>query len=402
MPDVACANIVDELNLAPFVPVILNSMMMIATRGYNYFVGDGDGIIYLLIWGFLALSITLEFFKMYFPKNWLGYFGFSGGGEIFEGKITGMQIFEKILRPGLRAVIAVVLLLQIRPTYMTQWLVNPFLELGSIYTRTITDTINDYGHPPKIECPADILEQGWISKDSCEFLVQPVSDLSNANNQIIKRGFDLVTNGLRGLLVVMVKGGDSFLEIITGGLLIWTFVGCNLFMAMLIIQGIFGLGVQLILYPFKVFTYVVKDSGGWLNLWPVFDDITKALQNLIVTMIACSFMLCVNLAVIRALFQWNKSIFVVAAGGSAYSNLPNTANTAMSFGEHSMVWVSAALTFYLFFKIFDMTQAQLKLYTGNEAGSLYNATKKDPSNLLSKVRAMGKSIGTATGWFKKG
>jgi hypothetical protein len=113
-------------------------------------------------------------------------------------------------------------------------------------------------------------------------------------------------------------------------------------------------------------------------------------------------MLCVNLAVIRALFQWNKSIFVVAAGGSAYSNLPNTANTAMSFGEHSMVWVSAALTFYLFFKIFDMTQAQLKLYTGNEAGSLYNATKKDPLNLLSKVRAMGKSIGTATGWFKKG
>ena len=45
MPDVAFANIVDNLNLAPFVPVVLNSLMMIATRGYDFFVGNGDGII---------------------------------------------------------------------------------------------------------------------------------------------------------------------------------------------------------------------------------------------------------------------------------------------------------------------------------------------------------------------
>ena len=49
MPDVAFANIVDNLNLAPFVPVVLNSLMMIATRGYDFFVGNGDGIIYFLV-----------------------------------------------------------------------------------------------------------------------------------------------------------------------------------------------------------------------------------------------------------------------------------------------------------------------------------------------------------------
>ena len=36
-------NIVDNLNLAPFVPMVLDSLMMVATGGYEFFVGDGTG-----------------------------------------------------------------------------------------------------------------------------------------------------------------------------------------------------------------------------------------------------------------------------------------------------------------------------------------------------------------------
>lgn len=402
MPDIACANIVDELNLAPFIPIVLDSFMMIATRGYDFFVGDGDGIVYLLVWTFLGFSIVLYVFKMYFPSKWLSLFGFSGGGELVDGKVTARQITETIMRNGLRAVIAVVLLLQIRPVFLTKWLVNPFLELGSIYTHAITETINDSGSAPKIECPADIIDNGWLSAASCEFLVQPVSDLSHANNQIIKRGFEFITSGVRGLSMVIPSGGEDFLNIITGLLLIITFVGCNLFMALLIIQGIFNFGMQLILYPFNVFTYVVEKSNDkWFDVWPAFKNITKALQDLIITMIACAFMLCINLSVIKALFQWNTSVFVVAAGGSSYSNMPSVANSGMGFGEHSVTWLSALLTFYLFFKIFELTQQQLKKYSGGNMEGLYKSVTSDAKTLFSGAKNLGKQIGTAIGWVKK-
>ena len=401
MPDVAFANIVDNLNIAPFVPIVLNSMMMIATRGYDFFVGNGDGIIYLLIWGFLGLTTVLYVVKMYFPKTWLGFLGFSGGGELYEGKITGWQIAENLLRPAMRAAIAVILLLQIRPMFLTHWLVNPFLELGSIYTTAITNTINDSGTAPKIECPSDILSQGWLSQESCVFLTQPVSDLSHANNQIIKRGFDYLTSGIRGLFSPIPAGGQNFMNVITGVLLIFTFVSCNLFMALLIIQGIFNFGMQLILYPFSVLTYVVKSSDKWLDIWPAFGGITKALQDLIITMISCSFMLCVDLAIVRALFHMNKSIYVVAADGSAYTNMPQAADTAMGFGEHSVTWLSAILTFYLFFKLFDMTQNQLKSYVGSGMDGLYNTVKSDSKRMFEKAKSIKDTFQSVKKWIKK-
>ena len=49
-PALADWAIVDQLNLAPFVPLVLDAMMAIASGGYDFFVGNGDGIIYLLVW----------------------------------------------------------------------------------------------------------------------------------------------------------------------------------------------------------------------------------------------------------------------------------------------------------------------------------------------------------------
>ena len=71
VPSMAFAgNIIDALDLSPFVPLVLDSMMMVATGVYEFFVGDGNhtGIIYVLIWTFLGLTIALSLTKIYLPK----------------------------------------------------------------------------------------------------------------------------------------------------------------------------------------------------------------------------------------------------------------------------------------------------------------------------------------------
>ncbi len=393
--------IVDALNLAPIIPTILDALMAVASGGYEFFVGEGDGIIYLLVWGFLAVTLVLYVVKMYFPKTWVSFFGFSGGGEMISG-IDGMTIATNALKPCIRAIVAVTVLLQIKPVYLTEWLINPFLQFGALYTESITNTVNEAGvSAPQVDCPPSIVEQGWITQESCEFLVQPVSDISHANNQIIKRGFDFLLTGLRGLITPMSHGGESFLNVVTGIILIFTFVASNLFMAMLIIQAIFNFGMALVLYPFQVLTYVAKPNDKWLDIWPAFGGITKALQQIIVTMIACAFILCINIAVVKALFQWNSSVFVVAAGGTATSNVPSVANNAMGFGEHSIMWLSAILTFYLMFRIFNMTRGKLNDYVGKGMDNLYNQVKGDANTAIKVGKGIADTVGLAFGWKKK-
>ncbi|HOY47257.1 MAG TPA: hypothetical protein PLZ05_01480 [Alphaproteobacteria bacterium] len=403
-PAHASWGIVDSFNLAPLVPIVLDALMSVATGTYEFFVGNGDGIIYVMIWGILGVSIGLYFIKMYFPKTWVAFFGFSGGGEMWEGKTTALQMVQdKILKPAMRAIIAATILLQIKPIYVTDWIVNPFLKFGSMYTQGIADSMNVNSAPAKqIECPKQIIDKGWISADSCNFMVQPVSILSNENNKIIKRGFEFITRGLSGLMTLVPHGGEDFLNLITGIFLVWTFVASNFFMALLIINGIFNFGMSLILYPFQVLTWVAKPKNPdkWIDPWPAFEGIVKSLQQLIITMIACVFILVINIAIIRALFQWNSSVFVVAAGGSATSNVPTVANNAIGFGQHSILWLSTILTFYLMFRIFNMTREMITKYAPGSDG-LYNKVKDDPKNAWKGIKEFGSKVGTAAGWFKK-
>lgn len=401
-PAAAAWGIVDSFNLAPFVPIILDALMAVASGGYEFFVGNGNGIIYILVWGFLAISMSLYLIKLYFPKVWVSFFGFSGGGEMAAGKASAETIATNMLKPALRAIIAAVVLLQIRPIYLTEWLVNPFLQFGAIYTHSITETINETGvNAPHITCPESIVQQGWISQESCEFLVQPVADISHANNQIIKRGFEFIDRGLRGLITLVPHGGEDFLNLITGILLVFTFVASNLFMALLIIQAIFNFGMALILYPFQVLTYVVKPSDKWFDIWPAFSGITKALQKLIITMIACAFILFINIAIIKSLFQWSSSVFVVAAGGAASSNIPQVANSALGFGQHSVLWLSAILTFYLMLRIFELTRKQLDAYVGSGMDKLHSQVMKDSKTVYNGAKDWGAKIGKAVGLIKK-
>lgn len=402
MPVPAKADIVDALNLAPLIPNILDAFMAVATGGYEFFVGNGDGIIYILVWGFLVISLSLYALKMYFPKMWVSFFGFSGGGELVDGKADAMSIITNTLKPTIRAIIAALILLQLKPVYLTEFLVNPFLQFGAIYTESLTNSLNETGiKAEKIECPKSIVDKGWISESSCDFMIQPVADISHANNQVIKRGFDFIKRGLRGLVTLVPHGGEDFLNLVTGILLVFTFVSSNLFMALLIIQAIFDFGMALILYPFQVLVYVVKPNDKWFDIWPAFSGITKALQQLILTMISCAFILCVNIAIIKSLFQWSSSVFVVAAGGSASSNVPQVANSAMGFGEHSILWLSSVLTFYLMLSIFNMTRQKLDAYVDKGKDALYNQVKKDTNIVWKNTKDWSKKVGSAIGWIKK-
>ena len=395
----AAWEIIDRLDLSPFIPRVLDAFMLVARGVYEYFVGTGDGIIYLLIWAFLGISVFMYAFKMYFPRRWVEFLGLSGGGEMWDGKVSGMSISEGVLKRGMRAIIAALLLLQVRPTLVTEWLVNPFLEFGAIYTSAITDQAKVQGVVKrKVKCPESILAGDWLSARSCEFLVQPVADVSTVNNAVIKRGFEYVERGLHGLMTLVPHGGQNIMNLITGILLISTFVGCNFFMALLIIQGIFDFGIALILYPFSVLTWVAKSSDKWFDVLPAFDGIIKALQKLVITMIACAFILIINVAIVRALFHWDGVVFNVAAGGFASSNVPTT-NT-VSFGGHSLLWLSALLTFFLMKAIFDLTRRQLDTWAPGMSG-MYNQAKSDFDANVKRAKGIYESVKKALGLIKK-
>lgn len=382
LPNLAYAgDFIDGLNLAPFVPMILDAFLTVATGTYEYFVGNGTGIIYLAIWGFLAVSISLYLIKIYLPKFWLSFFGFSGGGEMWDGKTSGLEITQNTLKPVIRAMLAALIFLQIKPVIITEWLINPFLKLGSVYTETIVNSINiNNSSHYDIECPPRIIEKGWISKENCNFLVKPISTLSEANNNVVKKGFVFIKTGLRGLISLIPHGGNNIMNIITGILLIFTFVSCNVFMALLIIQALFNFGMALILYPFNVVVWVAKPekNDDWVDIWSVFSKIITSLKQILITMFACGFIMCVNVAIIRALFRWNSATFIVGSGGGvSVSNVPSVASNAIGFGEHSILWLSSLLTLFLMINIFNLTKEKIVQYAGKDSDSLYKTVISD-------------------------
>lgn len=383
----AHADIIEAFNLAPFVPLVLETMMNIATSLYNYFVGPGNGLIYIFIYVFLGIYLTLYLVKIYLPKDWLSFMGFSGGGDMYAGSLKAWSIVENVAKPCIRTLVACIVLLQIKPVYVTQWLVNPFLEFGSVYTQSILKTVTNSSGVDVPTCPESILQQEWLSKNSCDFLIQPVYTISNENNRVIKYGLSFLKSGLRGLLTLIPHGGENIMNVITGLLLISAFVSANVFMALLIIQAIFDFCLSLIMYPFNVLAWVAKKSDKWFDVLPVFDQIIDSLKKLVICMIACAFILCINIAIVRAMFNWSSNIFISVTGGVASSNLPTMSNNMMSFGQHSILWISSILTFFLMQNIFKMTQERLEMYTKGTPQTLYKDVTNDAKVVWGKTKA---------------
>ena len=161
IPSMASAGgLIDSLNLAPFIPTILDAMMQVATGTYSYFVETG--IILALIVGFLAMTVCWYAIKLFAPPQFLTLFDIKPGDKL--GEVKPQEIAKKILQPGLRAVIALLVLLNLKPMFMTQWLINPFLQLGSIYTTQVLEPINITNKgQPNVVCPKSIIEQLWLT-----------------------------------------------------------------------------------------------------------------------------------------------------------------------------------------------------------------------------------------------
>ena len=337
--------------------------------------------------------------KIHLPKDWLSFLGFTGGGEMLDGSATGWSIAENVFKPCLRAVIAAVLLLQIKPVYVTQWFVNPFLEFGYYYTEHVLHTVNSSIHIDEDEdvCPESIKISEWISDRGCNFLVKPIDIISKENNRIIKYGFDFLKRGLRGIMTLIPHLGEDLFNIITGILLMTAFISANVFMALLIIQAIFDFCLALIMYPFNVLVWVAKKSDKWMDFLPVFNQIIDSLKKLVITMIACAFILCINIAVVRALFNWTSSTYVTAAAGISSSNLPST--TSINFGSHSVLWLSSLLTFFLMQNIFKLTRERLEMYTSGTPKTLYKDVTGDAKTVWNKTKAAPKAV---KDWFGVG
>ena len=157
------------------------------------------------------------------------------------------------------------------------------------------------------------------------------------------------------------------------------------------------------MYPFNVLTWTAKKTSKndkWFDILPVFNQIIDSLKKLVITMIACAFILCVNIAVVRALFNWSSSVFVVAAGGAASSNVPTITNIGGNFGQHSMLWITSILTFFLMQNIFTMTRERLDTYTGIKP-DLYNKVTGDAKTTWNKVTSAPKTIKNIVDGAKK-
>ena len=104
-----------------------------------------------------------------------------------------MPLTENIAKPAIRVLIAVTIFLPIRPDVMTKYLINPFLSFGSIYTTEILKIASDvnFDNARNISCPANLMAQGWLDAESCEYLIQPVHVLSHANNTVINADSDI-------------------------------------------------------------------------------------------------------------------------------------------------------------------------------------------------------------------
>ena len=76
----------------------------------------------------------------------------------------------------------------------------------------------------------------------------------------------------------------------------------------------------------------------------------------------------------------------------------------MNFGQHSILWISALLTFFLMHNIFEMTRKRLDMYTKGTSRDLYNKVTGDAKVMWGKAKATPgaiKKILEAAGKIKK-
>ena len=95
-------------------------------------------------------------------------------------------------------------------------------------------------------------------------------------------------------------------------------------------------------------------------------------------------------------------MFVIPAGGSASSNVPTTSvvTNAVDFGGHSVLWLSAILTFFLMSAIFNKTREMLKSYAPGMTG-MYDKVRGDIKTHTNKAKSIADFARKTVKFIKK-
>lgn len=355
-----------DLSLSPFIPITLDAISIVSMATFKLAKDLFPSLIYI----FLAVKITIYLFKMYMPKQLLGVLGFSGGGEMWDNP-DAMNIVQTTLKPIIRAVIALAFLLQLSPKIMTEAVVDPLLKFGAIYTEKVLEATPNMIPDTPNQVRNISSENKLFTNETVDSMRRPLDALSQANNEFIVLGGKMTLHGLAKL---------SILTILSGLVMMATFFSSNLFIALLLLQAIFYLGLSFIMYPFYVLIYVVKDSKDWINPIPAFTDIFQSLKKLIITMIASAIVTILNIQMIKALYSSGD-----VEKFNSLMEIEDADALAGSFGFQSMSWLYAIILIFLYYKIFTIIRGKISEYGGESDETMYNNVKSDSKYISNTI-----------------
>lgn len=340
----------NAISLDKFVPYIVESMMYAASGTYDFFAPLMTGLVWILITFFFLVWLT----KQFIPQNWLDALGFKDGGAFYNDKISAKAMTERIIKMALRGVVATTILFAARPAAMTDVIINPFLMVGNMYVSAIVP--NDANLPPAPPCTNE-QTRGFMSVAACSNLANPLRAIIYKNNQVLTFGLDMM--GVPSFITNTNPKSSEFdigrlvFDLIVGGVLVITFFLSGLYIASLILQAIIGFCFEIILFPFRTFSYVLnaKDES-WINPWPAFKGIVDSLRVLVVTMLVSGIMTIVNIIMLDTMFGGNEI-------------------NANSWSDKFMLALSAVLSLIIMHKLFKTAQEKISQFGASKDDSLY-------------------------------
>ncbi|MDR0319559.1 MAG: hypothetical protein LBH81_02355 [Rickettsiales bacterium] len=291
-------------SLDKFVPFMIDVMTRVSAGLYDFFVP----LVSAFIWTLVGFNIMLFVIKQYVPQDWLDFLNIKNGGGYYDGKKTAelaWGIPKKLAQMMMRAALATTILLAVRPTFLTETIINPFLKLGSIYTESILNSPPGEGSP-KAGVGMECNTHSFFSPEICNQMANPISGIIYKNNQVVTLGLDMM--GVPSFITggnPMSKKPDMGLwlfNFFVGAVLAITFFLSGLYIASVILQGILNFCFAIMLFPFRTFKWVMQQTDAWANPTEALKGIIDSLRGLVVAMVIGGIMTLINLSLIAALF----------------------------------------------------------------------------------------------------
>ncbi|MDR2685448.1 MAG: hypothetical protein LBB23_01590 [Rickettsiales bacterium] len=356
-----------------FVPLVIQAMMGAAAGVYDYFVPVLSGLLWIVIVFNSAVFTT----KQFFPANWLSFLGMNGGGYWAKPTDLIRGIPMRLVKQIVRASIATLLLLTIRPSLITDTIINPMLRVGTM----ITEFVVPSSTASRAQCLPGATRE-FFDEKLCSDFANPIASIVYKNNQMVALGLSIINmkfpaNG--GGVAANAAGvvsppdlGKGIFNFIVGLFMAGTFFMFGLRLASILLQGILDFCFAIILFPFKVFSYCLKATEGddWFNPGDALGDIIESLRKLIVTMIVAGIATTINM------------ILIASVVGSGTANL-----SGGGWGTGIMTILGSVLCLLIMNKFYEIAKEKIAQYGGANNTALYDLTKKTAKYATDKTTA---------------